>query len=362
MKKQSFKNDIYTEELRQKIEEVYELLKPFNESKIEVFDSPITNIRLRAAFRIWYQSGRVHYAMFEQGSKYKPILVKKFPMATLPINYLMLQLKAAWQTSLALTYRLFQVEFHTTLSGDSLITLCYHGPLNGLRKLAAIELSEKLRTSIIIRSKGQRFVAGKDYVTEILYVVHRFFKYRQPEGTFIQSNGLVNQKMINWVCKVFGKRSDDLLELYCGNGNFTLPLATLARKVLATEVNRASLYAAAQNIKDNSIENASVVRISAEELNEALNGNRIFHRLKEIQLKGYIFGTIFVNPPRSGMSFKVCELTRKFERIIYVSCNPVTLIENIKQLYDTHNIQKVAVFDHFPGTRHVETGVLLIKR
>ncbi len=60
------------------------------------------------------------------------------------------------------------------------------------------------------------------------------FSYRQPEGAFTQPNGAVNQKMLSWAFEAIGERDDDLLELYCGNGNFTLPLATRVRQVLAT--------------------------------------------------------------------------------------------------------------------------------
>lgn len=64
---------------------------------------------------------------------------------------------------------------------------------------------------------------GHDYVVEKLEVGGRTFSYRQPEGAFTQPNGTVNQKMLNWAYDALGDRPDDLLELYCGNGNFTLP-------------------------------------------------------------------------------------------------------------------------------------------
>ena len=62
----------------------------------------------------------------------------------------------------------------------------------------------------------------------------------------------------------------NLLELYCGNGNFTLPLATRVRRVLATEISKASVNAALANIADNGAGNIELVRLSAEELTQAL--------------------------------------------------------------------------------------------
>jgi tRNA (uracil-5-)-methyltransferase len=54
--------------------------------------------------------------------------------------------------------------------------------------------------------------------------------------------------MLNWAYEALGDRPDDLLELYCGNGNFTLPLATRVRKVLATEISKTSVNAALSNL------------------------------------------------------------------------------------------------------------------
>ena len=98
---------------------------------------------------------------------------------------------------------------------------------------------------------------GHDYVVEKLDVGGRTFSYRQPEGAFTQPNGTVNQKMLNWAFEALGERSDDLLELYCGNGNFTLPLATRVRKVLATEISKTSVNAALSNLSENAVENVT---------------------------------------------------------------------------------------------------------
>ncbi|MCT6953425.1 tRNA (uridine(54)-C5)-methyltransferase TrmA, partial [Salmonella enterica subsp. enterica serovar Javiana] len=81
-----------------------------------------------------------------------------------------------------------------------------------------------------------------------------------------------------------------------------------------------------------------------------------------IDLKSYAFGSVFVDPPRAGMDPDTCELTRRFERILYISCNPETLAQNIAQLHDTHRISRCALFDQFPYTHHMESGVLLERR
>jgi len=352
----------YDAQLAEKKTRLVELLAPFAAPEPEVFDSPREHYRLRAEFRLWREGEERHYAMFAPGDKHTPILLDDFPIAAERINRLMPPLKAAWQNSTALAFKLFQVEFLTTLAGDALITLCYHRPLDALWQSAAEQLAAELGVSIVGRARGQRIVIGRDYVEEELTVAGRRFRYRQPEGAFTQPNGTVCEKMLNWAFEALGERADDLLELYCGNGNFTLPLATRVRRVLATEISKTSVNAALANLAGNGVDNVSLVRLSAEELTQALNEVRPFRRLAGIDLKSYAFGSVFVDPPRAGMDPDTCELTRRFPRILYISCNPETLAANIAQLHDTHRIARCALFDQFPYTHHMESGVLLERR
>ncbi|WP_085720983.1 tRNA (uridine(54)-C5)-methyltransferase TrmA [Pseudomonas sp. B22(2017)] len=358
----AFDPSSYTTQLDAKVARLRELLAPFGAPEPAVFDSPREHYRLRAEFRLWREDGQRHYAMFAPGEKHKAILIEDFPIASQRINALMPRLKAAWQASEELGNRLFQVEFLTTLAGDAMVTLCYHRPLDEAWETAARQLAEDLGVSIIGRSKGKRLVIGRDYAVENLEVAGRVFSYRQPEGAFTQPNGAVNQKMLSWAFEAMGERKDDLLELYCGNGNFTLPLATRVRQVLATEISKTSVNAALSNLDENAVDNVRLVRLSAEELTQALNEVRPFRRLEGIDLKSYEFGTVFVDPPRAGMDPDTCELTRRFERILYISCNPETLAANIAQLQDTHRIERCALFDQFPYTHHMESGVLLVRR
>lgn len=351
----------YQEQLAVKKTRLEQLLAPFTRLEPQVFQSPTHNFRLRAEFRIWHQNGEPFYAMFNPQDKRTPILLEQLPIASLHINQLMPQLKAAWLASKELSHRLFQAEFLTTLSGEAIVTLCYHRPLTEAWQQEAELLAKQLGILLIGRSRGQRLVISEDYVTELLQVGGRSFSYRQPEGAFTQPNGVVNGHMLNWAYEALGERDDDLLELYCGNGNFTLPLSTRVRKVLATEISKTSVQAAIANLAANNIENIELVRLSAEELTQALQEVRPFRRLAHIDLNSYEFGTVFVDPPRAGMDTDTCELVRRFPRILYVSCNPETLAANIAQLADTHRVTRCALFDQFPWTEHIETGVLLEK-
>jgi tRNA (uracil-5-)-methyltransferase len=352
----------YSQQLADKATRLRELLAPFDAPEPQLFESPQAHYRLRAEFRLWREDNQRFYAMFAPGNNHTPILIDDFPIASQRINDLMPLLRARWEASATLNFKLFQVDFLTTLAGDAIITLCYHRPLDDVWQVAAEKLSAELNVSVIGRSKGKRIVIGRDYAVEKLQVAGRTFTYQQPEGSFTQPNGAVNQKMLNWAYDALGQRDDDLLELYCGNGNFTLPLATRVRNVLATEISKTSVAAALNNLDDNGVSNVKLVRLSAEELTEALNDVRPFRRLADIDLKSYKFGSIFVDPPRAGMDPDTCELARRFERILYISCNPETLAANITQLHDSHRIERCALFDQFPYTPHMESGVLLVRR
>jgi tRNA (uracil-5-)-methyltransferase len=358
----SFDPANYRQQLDAKATRLRALLAPFDAPALEVFDSPREHFRLRAEFHLWREGEQRFYAMFAPGDNRTPILLDRLPIASERINTLMPALRDHWEANAALSAKLFQVDFLTTLAGDAMITLCYHRKLDAHWEAAARHLADALGVHVIGRAKGQRVVIGRDYVTEAFQIAGRTFTYRQPEGAFTQPNGAVNQKMLGWAYDALGERADDLLELYCGNGNFTLPLATRVRRVLATEISKASVNAALANLADNALGNVVLVRLSAEELTQALHEVRPFRRLQGVDLKSYDFGSVFVDPPRAGLDAATCELTRRGERILYVSCNPETLAANLAQLHDTHRLARLALFDQFPYTHHTEAGALLVRR
>lgn len=106
--------------------------------------------------------------------------------------------------------------------------------------------------------------------------------------------------MLEWAVDVTKNSTGDLLELYCGNGNFSIALAPNFKKVLATELAGPSVEAAHYNIEVNGVENLQIVRMSAEDFTDATAGKRAYNRLKGIDLSSYECNTIFVDPPRAG--------------------------------------------------------------
>jgi tRNA (uracil-5-)-methyltransferase len=328
----------------------------------QVFASAPAFYRLRAEFRIWHDGDNLDYVMFDPDAPETPIPIHEFPIAANRINELMPQLRTALMQSEALRRRLFQVEFLSTLSGDMLITLIYHRALDTAWQQAAEQLQSALNTKLIGRSRKQKIVLQQDYVDEVLTVNERQLHYRQIEGGFTQPNGGINQHMLTWASNELANVDGDLLELYCGNGNFTVALAPNFQRVLATEIAKSSVRMAEHNLAINGISNVALVRMSSDEISTALSGGREFRRLSHIALDDYQFSTLLVDPPRSGLDDTTMALSRRFDNILYISCNPVTLRENVSALQDSHEIVSLALFDQFPYTHHLECGVLLRKR
>jgi tRNA (uracil-5-)-methyltransferase len=158
--------------------------------------------------------------------------------------------------------------------------------------------------------------------------------------------------------------SGDLLELYCGNGNFTLPLARQFNHVIATELSKVSTRAARHNLSANSISNVEIIRLAAEEVVQAMAGEREFRRLRELPrpLADYQLETVFVDPPRAGLDQSTLAMVKEFPNVMYISCNPITLADNLSTLTISHRVTRFALFDQFPYTHHMECGVLLERR
>ncbi|WP_066964648.1 tRNA (uridine(54)-C5)-methyltransferase TrmA [Microbulbifer sp. Q7] len=354
--------DDYQQQLDQKVDRLRADFAPFTDLEPEVFPSPPSHYRLRAEFKMWQEGGRVDYAMYKQGEYKKPFIIDEFTVGSRRINALMPPLLDAINQSEILRKRLFCTEFLTTLSGDALITLIYHKPLDESWEQEARALQASLGVPILGRSRKQKLVLERDYVIEKLAIDGRTYQYKQVEGSFTQPNGDICRAMIHWARSCCDDSSGDLLELYCGNGNFTIPLAEKFRKVLATEISKVSVNAAQENIAANEVENLDILRLSSEEFTQAIDKVRPFRRLKDFDLDSYDFSTVLVDPPRAGLDADTCAMVARYPRILYISCNPETQLENLKALSKTHKIERFAIFDQFPYTDHTESGVLLVKK
>lgn len=361
-------NKTYEEQLNYKIareKDRFSSLIDFSKIALDIIKSKDSNFRNRAEFRVWWEKDEQNnkdiltYAMND--FKKEILKIDSCEIVNEDIKNLMPKLLTELEKSMILSFRLFAIEFLVSSTYDMLVTLIYHKKLEDDWINLAKQIEQKLNIKIIGRSRKQKIVLSSDIINESLNINNQEFKFAYEENGFTQPNTSVNIKMIEWVLNNIKKSNKDLCELYCGGGNFTIPLSKKFNKVLATEISKTSIKSALRNCALNNIENIDFIRMSSEEFVEALNEVRVFNRLKNIDLKSYDFDTIFMDPPRSGLDDTTRTLSKKFENIIYISCNPETLHRDLEELLKTHKIVRFALFDQFAFSEHIESGVILEK-
>jgi tRNA (uracil-5-)-methyltransferase len=356
--------DNYVAQLEVKTNVLKDSFGQYPMPELEVFASEPLHYRLRAEFRLWHEGDELHHVMFDQVTKQK-YQIHHFPPASQLINNVMADLLLLLKPNDTARRKLFQIDYLATISGEIIASLLYHKELDEawtdeMKKIRFL-LRKKYRIDIIGRAKKQKIILDKDYVTEELIINQRKFTFKQIENSFTQPNAHVNIKMIEWALDITQNSQGDLLELYCGSGNFSVPLAQNFEKVLATEISKTSVAAAQDNIEKNNIDNLKIVRMSSEEFVQAQQGVRKFRRLEGINLTEYQCKTVLVDPPRSGLDESTVNMIGQYENIVYISCNPDTLKLNLNTLLKTHTITRFALFDQFPYTHHTECGVYLQK-
>lgn len=361
-----FSESHYNQQLEDKIYYLTQLLKPFFQGEIKVHRSALKHYRMRAEFRVWHDGDDLYHIMFDPQSK-RRYRIDQFPIASTLINAMMSALLPLLKQQTILRNQLFQIDYLSTVSNKIIVSLLYHKKLDETWIAAAKQLKQQLEqqqfdVQIIGRANKQKICLDQDFIDEVLPINGKNYIYRQVENSFTQPNAGINCQMIEWALSCTENAEGDLLELYCGNGNFSVALAQHFRKVLATEIAKPSVQAAQFNIAANHIDNLQIIRMSAEEFTQALQGVREFYRLKGIDLKQYQCNTIFVDPPRAGLDVETLKMVQQYDNILYISCNPQTLAENLTVLSQTHHIEKAVLFDQFPYTHHIESGVYLVRK
>jgi tRNA (uracil-5-)-methyltransferase len=363
--------DLYDQQLADKVARLSLLIPAL--TAVEVFASAKSHYRARAEFSIWHQGPQSDYIMFDTQTKQK-VIITECPMVSKSISDLMPRLMQLIMQNELLRTRLFEIDFLSTLSGQMLVTLIYRKPIDD--EQAWLDAARQLKallpiTHIIGRGRKQKLLLDADYVGETLKVDGQEFIYQQIENSFTQPNAQVAQSMLHWARKMSVLHGDetahsahskgDLLELYCGNGHFSIALAEHYHQVLATEISRSSVASAQFNLAANAVDNVKVIKMAAEDIAAVIQG-QTFKRLGDLDLSAYDFKTIFVDPPRSGLDDLTRQLVTEFERIIYISCNPDTLAVDLQHILHTHEVVASALFDQFPYSHHIESGVFLKRK
>lgn len=184
-------------------------------------------------------------------------------------------------------------------------------------------------------------VFGNDYV--IINVGN--YRYAVYPDSFFQVNTKMISRLYDKVLE-FAGRGDKLLDLYCGAGTIGIYLANNFNSVRGIEQNESAIKGANLNKGINDIKNISFVCEKASDINEIVED------------------VVVVDPPRSGLDSTTIKriLDSRIERLIYVSCNPITLARDINILKDKYNLVSISLFDMFPNTSHAECVSVLYRK
>lgn len=205
----------------------------------------------------------------------------------------------------------------------------------------AINYLKDMASSIYINSKC---IYGDNYLEDKL----GNYKFNISKDSFFQVNHNQTIKLYDKVLEYLGTKQEKVLDLYCGIGTIGTYISIHCNHVLGIEINKSAIKDANLNKKLNKINNIS---FEHGDVGKLINSSMDYD-------------TIIVDPPRSGLDKKTRNVLKKIEtdKIIYVSCNPITLVRDINDLKDKYELIDLTLVDMFPNTYHVESICVLNKR
>ena len=183
------------------------------------------------------------------------------------------------------------------------------------------------------------------YEKERGYFILNDIKYYVSNNAFFQINTSNIENLYNQIIRLGNfNKNDKVIDLYCGVGSITLYISSYVKNVLGIEIVDSAIDSAKENAKINNIKNVSFKCGSVSSL---IDDNKTANK-------------IIVDPPRSGLDKHTVKVlnTSKVERIIYVSCDPITLARDIN-LLNNYELKDIILIDMFPQTYHCESIVLL---
>lgn len=210
--------------------------------------------------------------------------------------------------------------------------------------------------SICLQSKGPDTIVPLDGEQEVMptYALpDQGLEFKFKPAMFTQVNYDINRQMINRVLETLAlNENDTVLDLFCGLGNFTLPMAKFAGSVVGVEGDQPLVNHAKENARHNGIENVEFYAADlSKDISEQPWANRKYNK-------------ILLDPSRAGASDVLRHLEKwQPEQIVYVSCNPSTLARDAGILVNElgYKLVRAGVMDMFPQTGHVESMALFEK-
>ena len=190
---------------------------------------------------------------------------------------------------------------------------------------------------------NDKVVYGDGYIKQIT----NGLMFKCSAKSFFQVNTMQTEKLYNMALELAELNKNNIvLDLYCGTGTITSIISNRVKKVIGIEIVSDAIVDAKENLKINGINNVNFICADV---------------AKEICKIKEDIDIIFVDPPRNGIDRKAVAMIKKIhpKKIIYISCNPVTLARDLSYLNDLYDVKKIVPVDMFPNTSHVECVCVL---
>lgn len=296
--------------------------------------------RTRVRLAAWYYAGRWHIG-YNIGGTHRKVGITSCPISDGPINGAIGRIASVLYSFDRPEFPLEFVQISSDGSTAYISLVARSGKQPGALNVLAKHLGRFPETeNVSIRGRSEA-----EFEFELSGM-----KFLANPSVFTQSNPSVNEAIVSTVLEwAASAEGISILDLYSGIGNFSIPLAKAASKVLSVEINRFPAALARKNAEINGVKNISFVTAPSAEA------------VSELVQKGETFDLIVLDPPREGAK-EILEGIAALStgKIIYVSCDPVTLSRDLKRLKELGwDPRCVRPFDMFPQTYHVESVSLL---
>lgn len=207
-----------------------------------------------------------------------------------------------------------------------------------------IDSLKDIVSSIYIKKDKYKLIYGSEYIIDKIGDL----KFVISPDSFFQVNTPMAYKLYSKVRDYAGNLDDsNVLDLYCGTG--TIGLFVGGKSLVGVEINESAIHDANINKDLNNISNCKFICGDSGKVLKGLDKN---------------FDVVIVDPPRSGLSeLSINEvISVGANRVVYVSCDPVTLARDLNIFKEFYDIKEISLFDLFPNTNHVESVCLLVKK
>ena len=214
-----------------------------------------------------------------------------------------------------------------------------------------LEIKGEVLDTYELINKADVLIINNEYLSDRKQIINPIGnkKYYESISSFFQVNKTLTEKLYNEALNVVKEdKPNQVLDLYCGTGTIGIYISEYCNKIIGIDYNKSNIEDANKN----------------KELNKCSNIEFICDKVENQIDKFNNIDLIVVDPPRAGLDTKTKEYLKKInpEKIIYISCDPVTLVRDLNDLDDTYKVNFIKPYNMFPRTYHCESITVLERR